>query len=229
MKIAVVEDHPELREELVYFLDKCGHRSYGLSNGIELERSLSHEKPELVLLDIGLPGEDGISLARKLSEVPGLNIVMVTARSSAEDRIQSYEAGADTYLIKPVNYRELDAVIQRVAMRLRADSDDVIGWLLVPRERVMTAPNGVKAPLTMTETRVLAAIISRNDRMASRQQLIEALGVDFLAYDDRRIEVGISRLRKKVLEITGLQLPLKACRNLGYSFDAPCHLKGGVL
>lgn len=228
MKIAIVEDHLDLREELVYFLNKRGHSSYGVSNGIELAQSMARENPELVLLDIGLPGEDGISLAKKLSENSGLSIVMLTARSGSEDRVQSYEAGADTYLVKPVNYRELEAVIQRAAMRLRTADEHVECWQLTPRERVLTAANGVKVPLTMTETRFLSAMFSRHEKIASRQQLVEVLGVDFLAYDDRRIEVGISRLRKKVQDTTGIPLPVKACRNMGYSFNAPCAIRGGL-
>lgn len=229
MKIAVVEDHHELQEELVYFLNKTGHSSYGVSNGIELEQSMPRERPELVLLDIGLPGEDGISLAQRLNEVAGLSIVMLTARSSAEDRLLSYQAGADTYLVKPVNYRELEAVVQRAAIRLSRSDEHVSGhWQLTPRERTLLAPNGINVPLTITELKMLKAMMSRNDRVASRHQLVEALGVDFLAYDDRRIEVGFSRLRKKTLASTGLPLPIKACRNVGYSFDAPCLVRGGL-
>jgi DNA-binding response OmpR family regulator len=227
MKIVVVEDHLDLREELVYFLNKRGHSSVGVSNGIELEQSMTREKPELVLLDIGLPGEDGISLAKRLSQHSSVSIVMLTARSGSEDRVQSYEAGADTYLVKPVNYRELEAVVERAAMRLRTVNENIDScWQLNPRERVMAAPNGIKVPLTMTETRLLTSMMSRDDKVASRQQLVEALGVDFLAFDDRRIEVGISRLRKKVQETTGIALPVKACRNQGYSFNAPCFLRG---
>lgn len=225
MKIAVIEDQTDLQEELVYYLSKKGHQVYGVTNGIELNQLMTANPPELLLLDIGLPGEDGISIANRLKDIAGLSIVMLTARSSAEDRIQSFEAGADTYLVKPVSYRELEAVIQRADARLQAANQDQVGWQLRPRERVLNAPNNTQVPLTLTESRLLTAIISRTDKVATRQQLVEALGLDFLSYDDRRIEVCMSRLRKKVQLTTNLKAPIKASRNVGYSFQEACTLR----
>lgn len=222
MKIAVIEDQADLQEELVYYLSRKGHHVHGVTNGIELNRLMLTDPPELLLLDIGLPGEDGIAIADRLKDTAGLSIVMLTARSSVEDRIRSFEAGADTYLVKPVNYRELEAVIQRAETRLQAANQDHDGWLLRPRERILTAPNDVRVPLTLTESRLLSAIVSRTDKIATRQQLIEALGLDFLSYDDRRIEVSMSRLRKKIEHITGLKAPIKASRNVGYAFEERC-------
>lgn len=224
MKIAIIEDQADLQEELVYYLSKNGHQVHGVTNGIELDQLMSADPPELLLLDIGLPGEDGIAIANRLKGIPGLSIVMLTARSSAEDRIQSFEAGADTYLVKPVSYRELEAVIQRADARLQAANQDQAGWQLRPRERVLSTPDNTQVPLTLTESRLLTAIISRTDKVATRQQLVEALGLDFLSYDDRRIEVCVSRLRKKIQQLTGLKAPIKASRNVGYMFQELCTL-----
>lgn len=225
MKIVVVEDQLDLREELVDYLNKIGHPTRGASSGSELDRLIAQEPAELVLLDIGLPGEDGIAIAQRLHDVPNLGIVMLTARSGEEDRIQSFEAGADTYLVKPVSYRELEAVIQRAQARLQAGSSEPSSWQLKPRERVLTAPNQQEVQLTLTESRLLAAIIARPDRVATRQQLVESLGLDFLNYDDRRIEVSMSRLRKKIHLSTNLKAPLKASRNVGYAFQGQCMLR----
>lgn len=225
MKIAVVEDQLDLREELVDYLNKIGHQAQGVATGPALDQLMAQDPPALVLLDIGLPGEDGIAIAQRLHDIPNLGIVMLTARSGEEDRIQSFEAGADTYLVKPVSYRELEAVIQRAHARLNAASPELCGWQLKPRERVLTAPNQQDVQLTLTESRLLAAIIARPDKVATRQQLVESLGLDFLNYDDRRIEVSMSRLRKKIQLSTNLKAPLKASRNVGYAFQGPCSMR----
>jgi len=224
MKIVVLEDQPDLREELVYYLRKSGHQAQGGANGVALEQLMAQDTPELLLLDIGLPGEDGIAIANRLKNVAGLSLVMLTARNGAEDRIRSFEAGADTYLVKPVSPRELEAVIQRAEVRHKRTAEEGNGWRFHSKVRTLTAPNDHQVHLTLTEARLLGAMVRQSDRLATRRQLIEALGLDFLSYDDRRIEVSVSRLRKKVLLITGLDAPIKASRNVGYAFLEPCQL-----
>ena len=118
MRVVVVEDQDDLREEIVIFLNRLGMDTEGASTSIELDRIIANRKPDLILLDIGLPGEDGISIAKRLKETPGLTVVMLTARSSLEDRALSLESGADNYLVKPVSLRELQAVIERVSQKL---------------------------------------------------------------------------------------------------------------
>ena len=97
-------------------------------------------------------------------------------------------------------------------------------WVFHPRERVLTAPNQRPVTLTLTESRLLSAIVAQAPPTATRQQLVQALGLDFLYEGDRRIEVSISRLRKKIQSLTGLPAPIKAHRNVGYIFQAPCDM-----
>ena len=183
-------------------------------------------RPDLILLDIGLPGEDGISIAKRLKETPGLTVVMLTARSSLEDRALSLESGADNYLVKPVSLRELQAVIERVSQKLRTG---VVGspksWYLLRYECVLRSPLGKNITLTASEFKLLECMIAHRGQPANRRELIEAQGHNFLTYDERRIEVKISRLRKKIREITELDDPIKAEWGLGYAFSAPCSLQ----
>lgn len=225
MKIAVVEDHDELRQELIYYLSKFGHQVSGACNSIELDQLMRQSGLDLVLLDIGLPGEDGIEIARRLSRVPSINIIMLTARDGAEDRIQGFEAGADVYLVKPVSFRELDAVVQRVEVKKLAGQGNVDCWQIRPSERTLISPGAIEIPLTLTEASLLNVIASQPGKIAARQKLVEALGIDYCHYDDRRLEVSISRLRKKIMTRTGLSAPIKSCRNVGYSFDDVCVLR----
>jgi len=225
MKIVIVEDQLDLREELVYFLGRIGHEAVGVSNGIELDQCLARDRADLLLLDIGLPGEDGIAIAQRLRATPGLVIMMLTARSGQETRIRSFEGGADNYLVKPVNFRELQAVLERASQRLSLSTREApAGWELQRRERVLKSPTGQGVLLTEVELCLLETMVRRAGRAASRRELVEAMGHDFLSFDDRRIEVRISRLRKKIREGTSAEDPVKSEWGVGYAFAAPCTL-----
>lgn len=225
MKIVVVEDQIALQEELVYFLNKLGYKAHGVANGVELDQSLAKDKTNLLLLDIDLPGEDGISIAKRLSGTPGLVIIMLTASSAEEDRVNSFEGGADNYLVKPVNYRELQAVLQRSQQRLLPQDVEVgARWQLQCCKRVLRSPAGVEIPLTGTEACLLETMVRHGGKTTSRRELIEAMGCDFMTFDERRLEVRISRLRKKMRDTTLIDDPLQSEWGAGYAFAAACAL-----
>ncbi|MCX7256780.1 MAG: response regulator transcription factor [Polaromonas sp.] len=226
MKIIVVEDQVDLQDELVYFLGKSGHEACGVSNGIELDQSMARQQPDLLLLDICLPGEDGIAIAQRLRDTPGMVIVMLTARSTEEDRIRSFESGADNYLVKPVNYRELQAILERANQRLNRTTWEVPAlWQLQRRERMLISPTGQEVPLTGMELCLLETMMAGNlSKVTSRRVLVESMGYDYLTFDERRLEVRISRLRKKIRDITGSDDPVKSEWGAGYIFLAPCAL-----
>lgn len=226
MRVVVVEDQDDLRDEIVIFLNRIGMDTEGASTSIELDRIMANRKPDLILLDIGLPGEDGISIAKRLKETPGLTVVMLTARSSLEDRALSLESGADNYLIKPVSLRELQAVIERASQKLRVGAVGTPkSWHLLRYECALRSPAGKNITLTASEFKLLECMIAHRGQPANRRELIEAQGHNFLTYDERRIEVKISRLRKKIREITEIDDPIKAEWGLGYAFSAPCSLQ----
>ena len=224
MIIAIVEDHAELRCELVYYLTRHGHSVFGLSNSLELDSLIKNTVPGLLFIDIGLPGESGIEIARRYNSTSGLSIVMLTACCDVESRVRSFEAGADTFLSKPVSFRELDAVIHRAESRRNATSS-ISCWQLFPIEKLLVSPNGHKISLTLTESRLMKELFSQPEKIASRKSLVTALGANFMVYDDRRIEVSISRLRKKIEVISGLKAPIKSVRNIGYVLESSCILR----
>lgn len=225
MNIIVVEDQMDLQEELVYFLCRIGHEAVGVSCGHELDQAMQRRWPDLLLLDIGLPGQDGIAIAGRLHRTPGLVIVMLTARSGEEDRIRSFEGGADSYLVKPVNYRELQAVLARAGQRLNARAAArPAGWQLMRRERLLKSPAGMSVPLTGSELCLLEVLVRQGGKAATRRQLIEAMGFDFMTFDERRIEVKMSRLRKKIRDATHIDDPVKSEWGVGYVFMADCSL-----
>jgi len=223
MNIILVEDVEDLREELAYKLGRDGHEVYGASNSMELDRLLGSVTAQLILLDIGLPGEDGLAICHRLQKVPDLHIAMLTARGGDDDRRDGLLSGADSYLVKPVDYEELDALIRRVEMRRRLAANAADGWMLCTREQLLRAPDGCRISLTHAETLLLRTLLQRPDRTASRLELMKALGCGSVL-DDRRIEVGMSRLRTKIKVRCGRELPVKSNRAMGYSFLEDCGL-----
>lgn len=225
MNILVLEDQDDLRTLFVMHLGFAGHKVRGARNAIELDALMAQESHDLLLLDVNLPGESGMSVAKRLRSHPGLTIVMMTGRGGPEDRVQGFEAGADSYLVKPVGLRELDAVIARVQERKQAVAyQGGEGWMLKVRERRLVSPEGVVVPLTLMEVQLLSAIVKKEDRTATRRQIIEAIGFDYMSYDERRIEVSLSRLRRKIKSHTGVDVPIKALRGMGYGFDESCRV-----
>lgn len=223
MNIILVEDTVDLREEITDMLGKRGHDVYGVGNSIELDRLLGSVKPHLVILDIGLPGEDGMAICRRLQNVRDLHIAMLTARSGDEDRRHALLSGADTYLVKPVDCEELDALIRRVKMRRQVADIVADCWTLSARKQLVRAPDGCQVSLTHAETLLLRTLFQRPDRAATRSELMMALGLASVP-DDRRIEVSLSRLRAKIKARCGQDLPIKANRLVGYSFLEECEL-----
>lgn len=228
MNIIVVEDQLDLQEELVYFLCHIGHEAVGVSSGSELDLIMQQRRPDLLLLDIGLPDQDGIEIANRLSHTNGLIIVMLTARSGEEDRIRSFEGGADSYLVKPVNYRELQAVLARASRRINPplipEVTQPVGWQLLCRQRILKSPTGLELLLTGSELCLLEVLVRQAGKTATRRQLIEAMGYDFMTFDERRIEVKISRLRRKIRDFLSIEDPIKSDWGMGYVFMPECLL-----
>ncbi len=224
MNIIVVEDVVDLRDEIVHWLGRDGHEVHGAGNSMEMDRLLDRVRPQLVILDIGLPGEDGLALCSRLQEVPELHIAILSARGTDEDRRRGLVAGADSYLVKPVDFCELDAVIRRLELRRRLAVDNTAGgWILRTQQQLMMSPGGRRVVLTYAETRLLRVLVQKVGRTATRAELMKALGLSNVP-DDRRIEVSLSRLRAKIKAGCGVDLPVKANRAVGYSFLEECRL-----
>jgi len=218
-RIIVVEDDLIQQEMLLTFLAHIGHDAKGVDNGVALDLCLQQFTPEIILLDYNLPGESGVELARRLRTSFGLSvgIVMITARSHSTDRIECRRAGVDSYLVKPIDFDEMLAVIDHLLLRLNPLTTQT--WKLLLARSELLSPDGQSVALVNSEVLLLAALAGAFQHKASRESLIRALGKNPAAYDPRALETCISRLRHKLA--SDECNPLQAIRGSGYQFTRP--------
>lgn len=224
--LLLVDDDPELRELLCDYLGQSGFRITAVGDGREMQRALDAAPVDLVILDLMLPGEDGLSLCRRLRAKSRIPILMLTARGDEIDRIVGLEMGADDYLAKPFNPRELLARIRSVLRRAEslpenlADEDvrafRFAGWTLDTRTRQLLSPAGVLVDLSGTEYKLLRLLAEHPNRVLSRDQLLEFTQGREAAPYDRAIDMQIGRLRRKLDDDAREARLLKTVRNEGY-------------
>ncbi len=206
--ILVVDDHSEIRDLLKRFLEQHGMRVSCARDGKEMKRLLDEREFDLLVLDLMMPGEDGLTLCRELRAKSRLPIIMLTAMGEETDRIIGLEMGADDYLSKPFNPRELLARIKAVMRRTQAESLPVPEtltrdlrfdrWLLDVNRRELVDEEGVGMSLSTAEFDLLKVFLERPQRVLSRDQLLDlARGREAVAFD-RAIDTLVSRLRRKL-------------------------------
>ncbi|MBF0613886.1 MAG: two-component system response regulator TorR [Magnetococcales bacterium] len=224
--ILIVEDDPVARSLLVAYFEKEGYRISTAENGSQMWERLENERTDLVLLDINLPGEDGFSLTRALRLRSDIGIILVTARKEDMDRIIGLELGADDYVSKPFNERELLIRVRnllRRTSRQRADEEMPVtrytfkGWSLDTERRRLTTPDGGLVPLTNGEYLLLVAFVRKPGRVLTRDQLLEAVSSRDWMPNDRTIDVMVNRLRRKLGESAQPRL-LVTVHGVGYRF-----------
>ena len=206
--ILVVDDHSEIRDLLKRFLEQHGMRVSCARDGKEMKRLLDEREFDLLVLDLMMPGEDGLTLCRELRVKSRLPIIMLTAMGEETDRIIGLELGADDYLAKPFNPRELLARIKAVMRRTQAEIQPVPEtltrdlrfdrWLLDINRRELVDEEGVGMSLSTAEFDLLKVFLERPQRVLSRDQLLDlARGREAVAFD-RAIDTLVSRLRRKL-------------------------------
>ncbi|MBV7600017.1 response regulator [Aeromonas sp. sia0103] len=206
--ILVVDDHSEIRDLLKRFLEQHGMRVSCARDGKEMKRLLDEREFDLLVLDLMMPGEDGLTLCRELRVKSNLPIIMLTAMGEETDRIIGLEMGADDYLAKPFNPRELLARIKAVMRRTQAESQPAPEaltrdlrfdrWLLDINRRELVDEEGVGLSLSTAEFDLLRVFLERPQRVLSRDQLLDlARGRETVAFD-RAIDTLVSRLRRKL-------------------------------
>lgn len=221
--ILLVDDDPEIRQLIGDFLVQHGFRVAGAADGTEMDRRIAAERPALIVLDLMLPGEDGLAICRRLSGAGRIPVIMLSALGEETDRIVGLEIGADDYLPKPCSPRELLARVRAVLRR----NDGVepsggaawqfAGWGFDPHRRELRSPSGVAVSLSSGEFRLLTAFLERPLRVLTRDQLLDfARGSEADVYD-RAIDVQVSRLRKKLADHDGAEL-IVTVRSEGYMF-----------
>jgi two-component system OmpR family response regulator len=228
--ILVVDDDAEIRSLLREYLQKQDLRVTAVADGKGLRAALDAARPDLVILDLMLPGEDGLALCRDLRARSNVPVIMLTARGEETDRIVGLEMGADDYLPKPFNPRELLARIKSVLRRARSLPENLkpekvasfrfAGWTLDGATRNLTAPDGVVVPLSGTEFRLLRIFLEHPNSVLTRDQLIDLMLSRDAAPFDRAIDVQVSRLRHRLREDAKEPAILKTIRGQGYVFAA---------
>ena len=220
--IAALDDEPDLLELLKVSLRKAGYRFEGFQEAEDLYRYLSREKPNLILLDLMLPGTDGLEVCRHIRRTEGLAgipIIMLTARGDEADKIVGLELGADDYVTKPFSVKELVARIHAV-LRRPGGGETVrriaVGPLVIDLDKFEVLADGNKVELTATEFRILQFLAARRGRVFTRDQILDFLWGQEKAVIDRTIDVHVRNLREKLGAAGAL---IKNIRGVGYKLE----------
>jgi len=223
--VLVVEDEPAIQELIAYNLKQAGHQPLRADNAEQALVLVASALPDLVLLDWMLPGLSGVELAKRLradKRTRAIPIIMLTARSEEQDKLQGLEVGADDYITKPFSPRELNARIKAVLRRRAPEmTDDLVklgGLSLDPASHRVTG-KGQPIDLGPTEFRLLHFLMTHPERVHSRTQLLDQIWGDHVFVEERTVDVHIRRLRK-ALEPTHLDGLVQTVRGTGYRFSA---------
>ncbi len=230
--IAVVDDEEDLRCNVAAFLGSQGFNVWTADSAESFYRQRVISPADLVIVDLGLPGEGGLDLIAYLHAFTNHAVIALTARGSLSDRISGLEAGSDYYFVKPVDLYELKAAINAVLRKKPAPAQpfpqppqqngtDIGMWEIMLGKALLIAPNGTTVPLTTNEMQLLEILMGGNQSVFSKDHLLELFGLHFLDGDFHRIEVLMSRLRSKVFKATHLRLPLRSVFGKGIAFTVP--------
>lgn len=217
LNILVIEDNDELREATVDALRLEGYRVQGLDCAEALPEHTAGQRIDLMVVDLNLPGEDGLALTQRVRAVqPDIGIIMVTARNLAADKQRGYASGADIYMAKPVSLEELTAGIQALSRRLKSNTVLPATLKLDLVRHTLYGPNQLDLPLTHQEAALLTAFGRAAEGRLESWQLIEVLGKENAEDPKLALEITITRLRKKLLQAGCTELAIKSIRNWGY-------------
>ena len=228
--LLLVDDERSIREPLAQYLQRNGFRVTAVDSAAEARLRLSANAIDLVILDIMMPGEDGLSLCRHIRETSDTPVILLTAKSEETDRIVGLEMGADDYVLKPFSPRELVARIKVIFRRVATGGQRVAGadgasyafagWMLKSQERTLVDGEGVSLPLSTAEYNLMIAFVTRPNHVLSRDQLLDITqGREANAFD-RAIDNQISRLRKKIEEDPKNPKLIKTVWGGGYTLAA---------
>ncbi len=223
-RILIVEDEPALAELLEDYLKAAGFQTTSLYEGNGVVESVRSDPPDLMLLDLMLPGKDGLDICREVRAFSDLPIIMVTARVEEIDRLLGLELGADDYICKPYSPREVvlrvKAILRRLHSTARADADPNSG-LTLDEERYSAVLNGVALELTPVEFRLLKTFSRQSGRVFSRAQLLDKLYTDQRVVSDRTVDTHVKNLRKKLNDVLPDEEIIRSVYGVGYKLELP--------
>jgi len=227
LSILIVDDDAQIRQLLRDYLSGFAMSVVAVADGKAMAEALIKGSFDLIILDLMLPGEDGLSLCRNLRAKSDIPVLMLTARGEAMDRIIGLEVGADDYIVKPFEPRELVARIQTILRRARGNGENskeqkeavFMGWRLNFILRQLVSPEELVIPLSNAEFRLLAVLIEHPNRVLTRDFLLDVARGRNMDVFDRSIDILISRVRQKLNDDPRTPSMIKTVRGEGYLFD----------
>jgi two-component system response regulator BaeR len=231
LQIMIVEDEPKLGQLLVDYLQAAGYATHWLTNGSEVVPAVHAHSPALILLDLMLPGSDGLTVCRELRRFTDIPVVMVTAKIEEIDRLLGLEIGADDYICKPYSPREVVARVKTILRRCYRPLDNTLEetQLHIDEPRFQASYQSQMLDLTPAEFRLLKTLASQPGNVFSREQLLNNLYDDYRVVTDRTIDSHIKNLRRKLELIDGEKSFIRSVYGVGYRWEAePCRLVNGL-
>ncbi|EGY00783.1 two component transcriptional regulator [Nitrospirillum viridazoti Y2] len=231
-RVVLVEDDVDLRELLAHCLSSQGLAVTTAGSGLELYQQIAKEPADIVILDIGLPDQDGYAIASFLRANTNMGLIILTARSRVDDRLKGFTSGADLYFVKPVDCRELAIAATNLARRLAAgpDVNDLPSlqassssepWVLDNARWSVLSPRGLPVRLTAKEFDLVVALTQDPGRAVDRTALLEMLDYANTVQGSRGLDALVSRLRRKIEAAVGEAFPIQTVHAKGYLFSAP--------
>lgn len=220
--ILLVEDDPSVRTGLELALTRQGHVVTSYATGEEALDHVRTRRPEIAILDVMLPGVDGVEVCRRIRKTDSLPIILLTARGDDLDVVVGLEAGADDYVIKPVEPRVLDARIRAILRRLESASDRLsFGDLVVDRGALKVTRAGKEIHLTPTELRLLLELVRHPGQVLNRRYLLRAVWDHNHVADSRLVDACVQRVRAKIEPVPASPTYIHTVRGFGYRFSPP--------
>ena len=218
-QILIVEDEPQLAHLLEDYLEQSGYQTAIIHDGSQVSQSIKGNEPDLVLLDIMLPGVDGMTICREIREFSKVPVIMVTARFEETDRLRGLELGADDYICKPFSPREVVARVKAVLRRSTDGPMKIPPTLHIDVARFKAELHGKDLDLTAVEFQLLKILSSDPGRIYSRSQLMDQIYNDHRIVSDRTIDSHIKKLRKKIAAVSPEDELIHSVYGVGYKFE----------
>lgn len=238
VRIAVLEDEEGLRNDLIEYLHFCGYLAEGFSCAEDLISTFSAKKFDLAIIDVGLPGINGLQAVQWLRSRSTIGIVMLTALGSQSDQVLGLETGVDAYLVKNTSLEVIETTCRSVLRRIKSmpaanqkKPTETLSvskhvWQLSPRAWSLTLPTGNKIMLTHTETLFLQCLLQQTGSPVSRADLLTAMGKTDTLSNLRNLDNCSSRLRRKIAKDCGLEIPIRPSYGSGYTFTGEGKIEG---
>ena len=217
--ILIVEDEPKLAALMRDYLEAAGYTTLCLDNGLHVVPAVRAHEPRLILLDLMLPGRDGMQLCQDLRGFSAVPIIMITARVEEVDRLLGLELGADDYICKPFSPREVVARVKAILRRSPQLLDTSAPRLLIDEARYQASLDGITLDLTPLELRLLNTFARAAGRVFSRDQLLDHIYSDHRVVTDRTVDSHIRNLRRKLEQVCPGETPIESLYGVGYKLE----------